>query len=66
MKIPMLTASRTDELLTPYAAKTTYDRLPNAKRKLFESCRHMLFVEDKEQYLQILTSWLNGHDKNIS
>lgn len=67
IKIPMLITSGTDDLCTPYVAKTMYDRLPNAKWELFEGCRHMSFVEKREQYLHVLASWLDMHDKkNVS
>lgn len=67
IKIPMLITSGTDDLCTPYVAKTMYDCLPNAKWELFEGCRHMSFVEKREQYLHVLASWLDMHDKkNVS
>lgn len=62
VNVPVLITSGTDDLCTPYVAKSMYDRLPNAAWELFEGCRHMSFVEQREHYEQVLINWLNAHD----
>ncbi|WP_040459072.1 proline iminopeptidase [Limosilactobacillus antri] len=60
--VPVLVTSGTDDLCTPYTAKSMYDRIPNAKWHLFEYCRHMAFVERKDDYEKALMEWLDEHD----
>ena len=56
--IPTLIISGTNDLCTPLVAKTMYDHIPNAKWELFADCRHMVFAEETDQYIQLLSSWL--------
>ena len=56
--VPTLIINGTNDLCTPYIAKTMYDRIPNAKWELFQNARHMVFAEFNEEYLQLLTDWL--------
>ena len=60
---PTLVISGADDLSTPIIAKTMYDEIPHAKWELFQHSRHMPFVDEEEKYKQILSSWLNEHDK---
>ena len=55
---PTLVVSGTNDLCTPYIAKTMYDRIPNAKWELFYGARHMVFTEQTDKYLKMMTSWL--------
>lgn len=62
INVPVLITSGTDDLCTPYTAKSMYDRIPNAKWHLFEYCRHMSFVERHDDYEKLLIDWLNAND----
>lgn len=62
VSVPVLVTSGTDDLCTPFVAKTMYDQLPNSAWELFEGCRHMSFVEAREKYEQVLMDWLDAHD----
>jgi proline iminopeptidase len=62
IQVPVLITSGTDDLCTPYTAKSMFDRIPNSKWHLFEYCRHMAFVERKDDYEKVLMEWLNEHD----
>lgn len=62
LQVPMLITSGTDDLCTPYTAKMMFDRIPNARWRLFEYCRHMAFVERHDDYEQELIKWLNSRD----
>lgn len=59
---PVLVTSGTDDLCTPYVAKTMADRLPHSRWELFEYCCHMSFVERHDDYERVLMQWLNEHD----
>ena len=59
---PMLITSGTDDLCTPYIAKSMADRIPHSKWQLFEYCRHMSFVERHDDYERVLVKWLNAND----
>lgn len=62
IKEPSLIISGGNDLCTPYIAKYMYDRIPDARWKLFRTCRHMCFVEETENYIQLLKEWMNQHD----
>lgn len=57
-----LITSGTNDLCSPYIAKTMYDRIPNSKWVLFEYSRHMPFIEENEKYIEVLTEWLEIND----
>lgn len=59
IRVPVLIASGTDDLCTPLIAKTMYDRIPDARWKLFERCRHMCFAEDHPGYMKMMKEWLS-------
>lgn len=59
---PTLITSGSDDLCTPFIAKTMYDRIPNATWELFQNSRHMPFVDEHEAYMDLLMDWLNKHD----
>lgn len=63
IKQPALITNGMNDLCTPYVAKTMYDRIPNASWELFEFSRHMPFVDEHDKYCEVLTKWLNEHDK---
>lgn len=56
---PALVLSGTDDLCTPYIAKTLYDNIPDARWELFYGARHMIFTEQTEKYLKLLTEWFS-------
>jgi len=60
--VPTLITSGTNDLCTPFIAKTMYDGIPNSRWELFQHSRHMPFVEEHEKYAKILTDWLDNHD----
>ena len=62
MYVPTLITSGTNDLCTPLVAKTMYDALPNAKWELFAGARHMSFVEQPENYQNVLANWLAAND----
>ena len=55
---PALVIDGTNDLCTPLVAKTMYDHLPNARWKLFQGARHMVFAEQTTAYEQTVTDWL--------
>lgn len=59
---PILITSGTDDLCTPFIAKTMYDRIPNATWHLYEGSRHMSFIEKHDEYETDLIKWLNKND----
>lgn len=60
--VPALITSGTDDLCTPYIAKTMKDALPYSCWHLFENCGHLSFVQKTAAYEEVLTNWLNAHD----
>lgn len=61
--VPCLITSGTNDLCTPFIAKTMYDRIPNARWELFDGTRHMSFVEQNDKYCQILSEWMSEQEK---
>lgn len=62
MKEPALIIDGTDDLCTPFVAKTMSDLIPNAKWELFQGCRHMCFVEENARYCKVVSDWMNQND----
>lgn len=62
IKVPTLITSGTDDLCSPYVAKTMYNRIPNSEWELFEHCGHMPFVQKTDEYIDLLKNWLNKND----
>ena len=62
IKIPTLITSGTDDLCTPYVAKTMQDHLAGSKWQLFEDCGHMSFVEKTDEYVEMLRKWLDQNN----
>ncbi|RVU71085.1 MULTISPECIES: proline iminopeptidase [Lactobacillus] len=58
IKVPTLITSGTDDLCTPYVAKTMQDHIAGSQWQLFEGCGHMSFVEQTEKYVDLLSKWL--------
>lgn len=58
---PTLVVSGTDDLCTPYIAKTMFDRIPHATWELYYGARHMVFTEQTQKYLDMMTVWLGNH-----
>lgn len=58
IKIPTLITSGTDDLCTPYVAKTMHDKIEGSRWELFEDCGHMPFVQKTGEYIDLLTDWL--------
>ena len=59
INVPTLIINGTNDLCTPYIAKTMYDRIPNAKWELFQNARHMVFAEYNKEYIELLENWLS-------
>ena len=62
IKEPALIINGGNDLCTPYVAKFMYDRIPNSEWELFRTCRHMCFVEDNDNYVEVLKKWMNKND----
>lgn len=60
IKVPALICSGTNDLCTPFIAKTMYDRIPQARWELFDGCRHMCFAEDTEHYCSIVNEFIDS------
>ena len=58
INIPTLIISGTNDLCTPPVAKTMHDNIKHSTWQLFPNCRHMIFSEATEQYIQLLQRWL--------
>lgn len=63
IKVPTLITSGTDDLCTPYVAKTMQDEIAGSKWRLFEGCGHMSFVEQTDEYVALLQKWLDQYDE---
>ncbi len=50
------------DLSSPWIAKTMADAIPGACWELFQSSRHMPFIEEAGRYMAILREWLARHD----
>nr|WP_317282233.1 proline iminopeptidase-family hydrolase [uncultured Sellimonas sp.] len=62
IKQPALVINGSNDLCTPMVAKTIYDNIPNARWEMFDSCRHMCFVEDNDKYCKLLNEWMEEND----
>lgn len=58
--IPVLITSGTDDLCTPLTAKIMHDGIPDSSWYLFEGARHMPFVENQDQYMQLMKTWMQA------
>lgn len=63
INVSALIISGTNDLCTPLIAKTMYDHLNNAHWELFDGARHMCFAEQTGHYCDVLSTWLNEHDR---
>lgn len=61
IQVPSLIINGTNDLCTPYIAKTIYDRIPDTQWKLFQNARHMVFAEYTKEYLELLHTWLKKY-----
>ncbi|WP_346907550.1 proline iminopeptidase [Faecalicatena orotica] len=62
IKEPALIINGTNDLCTPFVAKTMYDLIPNSKWELFDGCRHMCFVEENDKYCKLVNEWMEKYD----
>ncbi|WP_124974639.1 proline iminopeptidase [Ligilactobacillus salitolerans] len=60
--VPVLVTSGTDDLCTPLIAKSVYDHIPNAKWHLFANSRHLALLDQHDEFISLLDSWLNEND----
>lgn len=60
--VPCLITNGTNDLCTPFIAKTMFDGIPNAKWELFQGARHMPFAEQNDKYCEVLEQWLDDHE----
>ena len=58
----LITVGRYDEM-TPACAETMVQGIPNAKMHIFEQSSHSAHVEETEAYLQVLSDFLAGVEK---
>ena len=59
---PALVINGGDDMCTPYIAKYMYDHIPNSRWELFRECRHACYVEETDQYIELLKEWLNANE----
>ena len=62
IKVSTLITSGTDDLCTPYVAKSMHDRIKGSEWQLFEYCGHMPFVQKTDEYIDLLCRWLDKND----
>ena len=62
INVPALIISGTNDLCTPLIAKTMNDGIRDSRWELFEGCRHMVFAEETQKYLDVLKKWLKEND----
>ncbi len=62
IEAPCLIISGTNDLCTPFVAKTMYDHLQHPRWELFDGARHMPFVEQHDKYCKLLDAWLAEND----
>ncbi|AKP67448.1 proline iminopeptidase [Companilactobacillus ginsenosidimutans] len=60
--VPTLITSGTNDLCTPLIAKTMNDNISNVQWKLFPHSRHMAFIDETENYMKLMTNWLNTNE----
>ncbi|MBW9212037.1 MULTISPECIES: proline iminopeptidase [Terrabacteria group] len=58
IQMPTLIISGTEDLCSPLVAKTMFDQISNAKWELVPDARHMVFMDQWEQYQKIMKNWL--------
>lgn len=61
IKQPTLVISGTNDECTPLIAKTMFDRIPDSRWELLDGARHMTFIDQTENYISLLSSWLGEH-----
>jgi len=62
IKIPTLITSGGNDLSTPYINKYMNDKIANSQWQLFRTAAHMPFVDDNQEYIDLLIDWLNKND----
>ncbi|MEE3421002.1 MAG: proline iminopeptidase-family hydrolase [Lachnospiraceae bacterium] len=63
IQVPCLLMSGTDDLCTPYVAKTMSDRIPHSRWHLFQGARHMCFADSHEEYCEEMRSWMKMYSQ---
>lgn len=61
--LPVLITSGQYDELTPEQALQTYERIANAKIRIFTAASHSAHVELEEEYLQTITDFLDGGER---
>lgn len=59
IKIPCLITSGQYDLSSPHISKVLFDNIPNSAWHLFRKSRHMPFIDEMEEYYNVLNMWLN-------
>ncbi|BDR56013.1 proline iminopeptidase [Xylocopilactobacillus apis] len=62
IKTPVLITSGTDDFCTPLISKSIYDQIPNAKWHLFNNSRHLAFLDQPDEFINVLDQWLKDND----
>lgn len=62
LDVPCLIMNGTEDLCSPIVAKDMYDNIPNAEWHMFADARHCCFVDNHDEYVEVLIDWLNRHD----
>lgn len=60
--VPVLVTNGTDDLCTPLIAKSVYDHIPGAKWHLFANSRHLALLDQHDEFIQVLDTWLKEND----
>jgi proline iminopeptidase len=60
--VPVLVTNGTDDLCTPLIAKSVYDHIPGAKWHLFANSRHLALLDQHDEFISVLDSWLKEND----
>lgn len=60
--VPVLVTNGTDDLCTPLIAKSVYDHIPGAQWHLFGNSRHLALLDQHDEFINVLDTWLNAND----
>ena len=60
--LPVMIMSGAEDLCSPVIAKDMHENIPNSEWHLFPRSRHMCYLDQHDEYVEIMTEWLNRHD----
>lgn len=63
IKVPtLITCGKYDEV-TPQIAATIHHRILNSELEIFQESSHLQFWEERDKYMQVLSSFIKAHDR---